>query len=221
MPLTRVDYFSGDAHGDSFFWCPPYFYTSEDSSSFNTGAVSPLGSRHCFAKRGYSNSARSIGSLLFWGSPSAIILGIWAVIVDAVNRVHFRWARSHIGRKIVEARFPCIAHNNAARSVSWILRGGRGIATILHPAPYLVQRMNRLFWRSWSPRCNATAGFSIAASEIAKSYDAFTTTIAKTVYVPNPSVLRSKRQDTKLAKSFSDECAFGGWRRHAYMVTQR
>lgn len=58
----------------------------------------------------------SVVRLLEFGCPAAVLWGIRAVVVNALNRVFVRWAPSHVGDEIIK-RLPSVAHGYAASTV--------------------------------------------------------------------------------------------------------
>ena len=100
-----------------------------------------------------------IGSLLFSGSPAAILRRVIPVVVDAVKRQMFCWPSAHVCQEVFEG-MPATADANAAASVvleEFMVRiltalhhvdpcdvlgclSARGVAVFLHP---MVPRLAR------------------------------------------------------------------------------
>lgn len=65
-----------------------------------------------------ASRARSVAALLNRRRPTAVIGGVGAVVVDAVERVLGGWSAPHVGKEILVCA-PPIADANPAASVSW------------------------------------------------------------------------------------------------------
>jgi hypothetical protein len=78
---------------------------------------------------------RAIARLLQPRGPSAIPRRIWAIVVDAVNRMPWRWLRSHIAKKRLEAIEPFCGHVDTPRAVSTEAGILRIAATLFRRAP--------------------------------------------------------------------------------------
>ncbi len=70
--------------------------------------------------------------------PAAVCLVVWAVVVDAIEGMLIRWARSHVGEERFEGAFPTLANCDAASTVETIRDVARSTAPALHAAPRLV-----------------------------------------------------------------------------------
>jgi hypothetical protein len=49
--------------------------------------------------------------------PSAILRGVWSVVVDSVDGVLRRWAATHVGEKIAERMSPSSTNSDATSAV--------------------------------------------------------------------------------------------------------
>lgn len=77
----------------------------------------------------------AIGDLFFLRCPAAILRRVWAVVVDAVNRIAFSWPWPHVVKEIQEAGEPSFADANAATAVETINPMVCIVATAFHPGP--------------------------------------------------------------------------------------
>ena len=73
--------------------------------------------------------------LLGASRPSAVLWRIWAVVVNAINGMVGRRARSHIGKEGREATAPTVADRNPTTSPASILPVSGVITTMTHAAP--------------------------------------------------------------------------------------
>ena len=60
----------------------------------------------------------TIVRLFFDGSPAAIIRSVWAVVVDAVELVQWRWFAAHVGKEVF-VNIPAWVHRNAAPTIAF------------------------------------------------------------------------------------------------------
>lgn len=67
--------------------------------------------------------------------PTAVLRRIWAFVVDAVNGVMARWARSHILIECREVVPPSLTDANASPAIPLVVLGVSVVATRVHPAP--------------------------------------------------------------------------------------
>lgn len=131
----------------------------------------------------------SVKGLFASCGPTAVIRRIVAIIVDAIERVFWRWARPHVAVKRHEVIAPTLADIDTPTAVIGVIRSLLVEATRLHASPCLV------FWRLTPsltlpvperPRCQqlasetaATVGLSI--SETAQTDDRDCPAIALTL----------------------------------------
>lgn len=94
-----------------------------------------------------ANSCAPISSLHCFGGPAAILRAIGAVVVDAVDRVGWRWARAHISEEVIERRAPAVAHGYASPAVVIPVRAISIEAACLQVAPCVPFRANARFAR--------------------------------------------------------------------------
>lgn len=117
--------------------CPVTTQAASDYESIEASHVTPLGQRMGFAVGRDEAIGAHIAHLRFTCRPSAILAAIWAVVVDAIQRVH-RWRIAHIlieGDKAVDPRLAdCDTPTTIAGKVlvAWVK------AAILHMQPRLV-----------------------------------------------------------------------------------
>ena len=76
-----------------------------------------------------------IDALLFGRGPSTIIRAVTLFVVDAVKRVFGRWARSHIGKEILERVQPSLTHGDTSASVLLERLLSRACAAVNHVCP--------------------------------------------------------------------------------------
>lgn len=100
----------------------------------NAYFVSPFGQRHGAAVVFVVNVAATVCALVLWHAPHAVVWAVWAIVVNALNRVPGRWARAHVLDEVLEGQ-PALAHNNAARAVVGEVLGSRVRAAIDHAGP--------------------------------------------------------------------------------------
>lgn len=75
--------------------------------------------------------------VLLFGSccPSAVLGRVWSIVINAVKRMLWRWARSHVSQKVVEGITPTLAHDYAAAAIDGIRMKVHTIATVLGTTP--------------------------------------------------------------------------------------
>ena len=97
----------------------------------------PIGQAFGFPTELNHSVGPHVAGLFLSGSPAAIIRGIWAVVIYALDRVGIARTESHILDEIIETRSPPIADDDAP--VSIVMRGfGVSMAPANHRIPYCV-----------------------------------------------------------------------------------
>jgi hypothetical protein len=82
--------------------------------------------------------ARSIVGLLFLRRPAAIFWAVVPIVIDAINRMFKRWARTHVAIEVFERISPTIANGYSTTPVSRKLAALRVVASLLHCSPNVV-----------------------------------------------------------------------------------
>ena len=85
----------------------------------------------------------TVDGLLGGGGPSAIAGSVWAIAVDAINRMARGWLRPHVAQKRGITRAPLIANGNPERAVLAKCFVVDGVAAGLHAAPAAIFRRVR------------------------------------------------------------------------------
>jgi hypothetical protein len=98
-----------------------------------------------YGARFFDREKRSplISSLFDQRNPSAILSGVWATVVDAVNGMIRRWGASHIRKEVHVRIFPSFANINSTIPVVVISFVVFVVATIFYTAPGPVFFGNR------------------------------------------------------------------------------
>jgi hypothetical protein len=106
----------------------------------NTQTFGPLLHRHGLSIESHPPIVALVSVLLNSRGPSAVARFVMAVIIDAIQRVLWRWPTTHIREKAREVVLPFAAHGYPAPSVSVVARIGFSEAASLHGYPYRVFR---------------------------------------------------------------------------------
>lgn len=76
-----------------------------------------------------------VSGLLGHRRPAAVIRFVWAVIVDAIQRVRLAWDWPHVFHKGAQGCAPAFAHGNTPPTVAVKRIVGFGVTPALHPKP--------------------------------------------------------------------------------------
>lgn len=98
-------------------------------------SVGPIGQRQRFAAVAHKLRRAAVSCLLAPVRPAAVFWGVRAVVVDAVDAVFRRWARSHVRQEGFERMEPARADRNAAPSVPVVVRVVRIGRAAFHRTP--------------------------------------------------------------------------------------
>lgn len=164
----------------------------------DTRTARPFGHRPRFAEIGNQASVASITSLLAPGRPAAIVLGVGAVVIDAIQRMILTRLRSHVGIELTEIMTPFIGHHDSAATIEAIGAGVWITAALdnARPTPILcalpiLKRAGRMTVRRHPLAGHvifiAAARFRIAAHKIVDLHIGFTATRAAAQHAPFPS----------------------------------
>ena len=93
-----------------------------------TESVSPDTKRERLSEIGQESIGATVVRLLSTSCPAAIVGGVWAVIVDAVERVATRWPGAHVGVERREVVQPPVAHFNAPTAIE-VVSGAPKVVT--------------------------------------------------------------------------------------------
>lgn len=169
-------------YGHSLLDCPaPYLDAPLNHSRRPSEMTTPLIVSHGLAVPCDSQVVSSIVRLLKWRSPTAIFWAVWAVAVNAIQRVSI-WAWPHVGKKRLKALSPSIADGDAERAVSAITFGRLAQASLLNPRPYDPLRRSGFSMsrgaKALEFAVKATATFGVAILEMGSTYYALLSAVA-------------------------------------------
>ncbi len=102
--------------------------------AWHTHFIGPFSQRHGAAVVFVVNVAATVCALVLWHAPHAVFWAVWAIVVNALNRVPSRWARTHVLNEIFKG-LPTLARGDAARAVVLEIFGSRIGAAIDHAGP--------------------------------------------------------------------------------------
>lgn len=108
--------------GKSLLWRHPTLYASLQYFLRDTKLSRPFRERHSSVLVGDKMVIPFVVSLFESDSPSAIFGRVWAIVVNAINGMLWRWARPHVSVKVLERVDPASAHCNTARAIVRIIR---------------------------------------------------------------------------------------------------
>lgn len=128
------------------------------------GSPSPFGERKSNPSVANSPVGSRVAILFRFGSPSAILWAVRAVIVDSLDRVSRRWLSSHICKKALEG-FPARTYGDAAASIIFISWVRDPKAARQHIRPRVI------FRRICAAMC--FVGFGSQAAVLASATDVF------------------------------------------------
>ena len=111
-----------------------------DSDLRDAGFSAPLGDGLGFAVERNAMIGPFIVGLFAMQYPARVFLGIWTIIVDAVEFVFRRWPWAAIRVKGHEVSEPAVAHVNASGAVVLVVFVLRICATVNHVLPNSVLR---------------------------------------------------------------------------------
>lgn len=95
----------------------------------------PFRERPSFAVIGHEDGTSRVPGLFREAGPTTVSRFIASIVVDAINGVLRRWARSHVCEEVLERRQPPGAHLNAASAISLVARVVAVTAAFLHCLP--------------------------------------------------------------------------------------
>lgn len=72
--------------------------------------------------------------------PSTIVRRVWAIVVDAINAVDWRWSSSHVSQECLKGIQPAVTDANTPRSVSVITVAVGIAAALLNVRPRRIFR---------------------------------------------------------------------------------
>lgn len=122
---------------------PPGVIPCVEGGRTNAGFLGYGHERLCRAVVNNMNVVALINALLFSRRPSAILWGIWAVVIDAFNAVFGSGPAPHVSKELFERFFPAITNKNPAPAVVFIRLVGRIAAAFSHVHPGYVFRAVR------------------------------------------------------------------------------
>ena len=130
----------------------------------------PLNSRFRFALKGNTDSGAFISSLFRSATPLTVIRRISSMVIEPFNRMAWRGALAHVGKKILKG-VPSLANRNATPSVIRKRAVGRIVAPISHVSPNAVfsrsaQSMREVKGCDCMSAAGTSARCSIAANQI-------------------------------------------------------
>lgn len=98
----------------------------------------------------------SVCRLLGIGGPSTVPLGVWTIVVDAIDRMIRRWAQTHVLKKARERTTPLCAYRDVASAVVGIVFIVGVVAACLDVVPTVT------LWRG--PSIHVVAVLQIAGT---------------------------------------------------------
>lgn len=108
------------AVGQRLFDRPSTTYATVKRADADTDVARPLRDGHCLSFECYAMVRACVVCLLVTSGPSAILGGVRASSVRAVNGMVLRWSRTHVAQEYHEIGAPCGADGNSALSVEAI-----------------------------------------------------------------------------------------------------
>lgn len=135
VSLKREGLRSSDGGGEGTMHAPPPRQSGLEGSPTDTERLRPLRKRACLALPGDDAAPSRVALLFLSRGPAAILRRVGAVVVDSIQGVLSRWARSHVAKELTEVVSPLIAHRDATATVAREVRHLRVVATVSHRAP--------------------------------------------------------------------------------------
>ena len=123
----------------SFLNGPAFSQTSKERVSRDDKAFGPFRHSERDAFHSKENVSTAIASLFAISGPAAIAWRVVAIIIDSVNRVCWRWTRTHVRKEVYEAT-PSLADLDAAPAVVLIAARRRLVAAFKHRNPRFILR---------------------------------------------------------------------------------
>lgn len=117
---------------------PSPHYSIFNDSKTETSISRPFGKRQAESIEGISFVPASVALLLDSRGPSAVLLGVWSVIVDPLHRKFWIRSFSHVGKESPEIMPPFIADRNAPSAVARITGGCLAVTSMLHLEPDII-----------------------------------------------------------------------------------
>ena len=74
--------------------------TPRNSFRIDAGDFGPFGQGLCFSCVSDQSVAAAISLLSFVVSPPAVFWTVWAIVIDAINRISALWTSTHVGKKV-------------------------------------------------------------------------------------------------------------------------
>lgn len=164
-------------------WSPTAVDSALQSVIADPGSLCPFGQRQSLAEVRQSMRRALVVCLRAAISPSTIPRGVWAIIINTIERVAVR-AWPHVGQKCIEAGAPAIAHGDSTASVKTI----RGLFSVVTASLSAIPRGIRSCAAlpvSGSLGCPAFAlpastAFSIPGAQMLSGHDLYRSTITPT-----------------------------------------
>lgn len=110
-----------------------------------------------------SDVVRAVLRLFFARGPSAVVWAVWAVVVDAVERLAV--ALAHVCDEVVKG-LPSIANSDPAASISVVMHIGRVCAPVAHSLPDPVFARVASAVLGDRPNLQAPAAFVLPAGQV-------------------------------------------------------
>lgn len=117
--------------------CPAGPKPRLDRSTIHAQSLSPFNHGEAESVMGNYDIRSAVSRLLNSGRPSAILRGIGAIVIDAVQLVTRRWTWPHIGKEVIEES-PTVTDCNAPCTVMLVSAGARIQTAGLHGPPDVV-----------------------------------------------------------------------------------
>jgi hypothetical protein len=100
----------------------------------------PFGNSQGFSFVGDKVTTPLARDLLLDGSPSAIFRGIWAIVINTINRVAFTRASSYISKKCLKGFSPTVTHEDTAPAPVFVAWAVWIVAALNHIYPGCILR---------------------------------------------------------------------------------
>lgn len=175
-----------------------------NGSAVQTERFRPCADRHRFPHVGEKNIVPAVPALCFAVSPTAIFLGVWAVIVDAIQG-HALWFWTHISEKRKERFSPRFANTDTSSAVVPV--GVRVFipAALLNALPNVVRASAaKLGSRFRRTNHQTTAGLTVSAFQVVEYKNSRSAAIASASDLRVPVALKGLAGDSELPEFGAD-----------------
>lgn len=124
---------------NSAFNTPAKFVNAIPNESLgNSSQIAPFANQTSLAVSLQNCVGSFVAALSFYGRPAAVLFGVWARVVYAINGVFSGRTRSHVIKEPSEGLSPLVANDNAAPAIVNETLAIRIMATMNHCNPRFV-----------------------------------------------------------------------------------